>query len=87
VSSREPLADAPVIRLDRCPGATVRASRAFTGTGTFLSVGPGELKKLIFAGNTLIGARRPAVEAKTDYWRETEPATEAEPAAPAVRYR
>jgi hypothetical protein len=27
------------------------------------------------------------VEAKTDYWRETEPATEAEPAAPGVRHR
>jgi hypothetical protein len=50
-------------------------------------VGPGELKKLVFAGNTLTSARRPAVEAKTDYWRETEPATEAEPAAPGVRHR
>lgn len=84
VSSREPLADVPVIRLDRCPGAIVRDSRAFAGTGTFLSVGPGELKKLIFVGNTLMSARRPAVESRTDYWRETEPATEAEPA---VRHR
>jgi hypothetical protein len=84
VTTREPLAGAPVIRLDRCPGAIVRASRAFAGTGTFLSVGLGELKKLVFAGNTLTGARRPAVEAKTDYWRETEPPTEAEPA---VRHR
>ncbi|MGD0869268.1 MAG: glycoside hydrolase family 28 protein [Bryobacteraceae bacterium] len=87
VTTREPLADAPVIRLDRCPGAIVRDSRAFERTGTFLSVGPGELKKLVFAGNTLTSARRPAVEAKTDYWRETEPATEAEPAAPGVRHR
>ncbi|MGA2197784.1 MAG: glycoside hydrolase family 28 protein, partial [Bryobacteraceae bacterium] len=71
-------------RLDRCPGAIVRDSRAFAGTGTFLSVGPGELKKLIFVGNTLMSARRPAVESRTDYWRETEPATEAEPA---VRHR
>ena len=81
VSSREPLADAPVIRLDRCPGAIVRASRAFAGTGTFLSVDLGELKKLIFVGNTLTSARRPAAEAKADYWRETEPTT------PAVRHR
>ena len=87
VSSREPLADAPVIRLDRCPGAIIGSSRSFAGTGTFLSVGLGELKKLIFVGNTLISAHRPAVEAKTDYWRETEPATEGEPAAPGVRHR
>ena len=40
----KPLADVPVVRLDRCPGAIVRDSRAFDGTGTFLSVGPGELK-------------------------------------------
>ena len=87
VSTRAPLADAPAIRLDRCPGAIVRASRAYEGTGTFLSVGLGELKRLILVGNTLISARRPAVESKTDYWRETEPATEGEPAAPGVRHR
>jgi polygalacturonase len=84
VTTREPLAGAPVIRLDRCPGAIVRASRSFAGTGTFLSVGPGELKKLLLEGNALGSARKPAVEAKTDYWRETEPATETEPA---VRHR
>lgn len=79
VSSGKPLADMPVIRLDRCPGAIVRNSRAFAGTGTFLSVGLGELKKLVFLGNSIGGARRPAVEAKGDYWRENEPATEGEP--------
>ena len=87
VSSREPLAGAPVIRLDRCPGAVVRASRAFEGTGTFLSVGLGELKKLVFEDNMLTSARKPALETKTNYWRETEPATEAEPTVPAVRHR
>ena len=79
VSSREPLPGAPVIRLDRCPGAIVRNGEAFEGTDTFLSVGLGELKKIVFAGNTTSGARRPTVEGKADYWRENEPATEGEP--------
>jgi hypothetical protein len=34
VSTRTPHADAPVIRLDNSPGAIVRSSRAFAGTGT-----------------------------------------------------
>ena len=40
VSSRKPLADVPVVRMDRCPGAILRNSRAFGGTGTFLSTNP-----------------------------------------------
>jgi len=35
VSTREPLADAPVIRLDRCPGAILRGSRALQAPGHF----------------------------------------------------
>jgi polygalacturonase len=62
VSTRQPLADAPVIRLERCPGAVVRACRAFAGTGTFLSVGLGELKTVVLEGNALGEARQPAVE-------------------------
>ena len=80
VSSRKPPADAPVVRLDRCPGAIVRASRAFQGTGTFLGVGPGELKSLVLEGNALGSARKATAEIKTDYWKEAEPPTEAEPA-------
>jgi hypothetical protein len=59
----------------------VRASRAFQGTGTFLSTGIGELKSIVLEGNVLGSARRPAAEAKADYWKSAEPATEAEPAA------
>jgi polygalacturonase len=81
VSSRKPPSDAPVVRLDRCAGAIVRASRAVQGTGTFLGTGLGELKSLVLEGNALGGARKAAGEAKTDYWKESEPPTEAEPAA------
>jgi hypothetical protein len=62
VTTRKPLPNAPVIRLDRCPGAIVRNSRAFSGTGTFLSVGPGELKSTVLVGNALSRARKAAEE-------------------------
>jgi hypothetical protein len=35
VSTRKPLAGTPVVRLDHCPGAIVRQSRAFPGTDTY----------------------------------------------------
>jgi hypothetical protein len=81
VATRSPLADMPVVRLDRCPGAIVRGSHAFPGTGTFLSTGLGELKGIVLEGNVLAGAKRPAVEVKGDFWKSSEPPTEAEPAA------
>ena len=52
-----------MIRLERCPGAIVRNSRAFPGTGTFLSVAPGELKNIVLEGNVLEGAKKPTEEA------------------------
>ena len=68
VSTREPLAGVPVIRLDRCPGAIVRGSRAFAGTGTFLSAALGELKNIVLEGNTFTSARTATAEAATDFW-------------------
>jgi hypothetical protein len=67
-----------VIRLDHCPGAIVRGSKAFAGTGTFLSVGPGEMKSVVSQGNTLGNARQAAEEAAANFWQATEPATEGE---------
>src|ERR1019366_7115053 len=64
VATRKPLADAPVVRLERCPGAIVRNSRAFAGTGTFLSVPAGELKNVVLEGNVLDGAKHPMEEAE-----------------------
>ncbi|MBV9084227.1 MAG: right-handed parallel beta-helix repeat-containing protein, partial [Acidobacteriaceae bacterium] len=69
VSSSEPLAGAPVVRLDRCPDAIVRNSRAFAGTGAFLSAAPGEKDRIIMLGNALTEARQPLEESNTDYWR------------------
>ncbi|HWB82594.1 MAG TPA: glycoside hydrolase family 28 protein [Bryobacteraceae bacterium] len=69
VSTRAPLADEPVIRLDRCPDAIVRASRAITGTGTFLSVAPGELNGVVLEANTLRDARKATEETGADYWK------------------
>jgi hypothetical protein len=64
VATRKPLADAPAVRLERCPGAIVRNSRAFDGTGTFLSVPAGELKSVVLEGNVLGSAKKPAEEAE-----------------------
>lgn len=76
VSTRTPPRDAPVVRLDHCPGAIVRGSRAFAGTGTFLSVASGELKSIVLEGNTLTGARKPVEESSRNYPLLPEPATE-----------
>jgi Glycosyl hydrolases family 28/Pectate lyase superfamily protein len=63
VSTRSPLTNEPVVRLEHCPGAVVRDSRAFAGTGTFLSVEPGGLKDVTLIGNALDYARTAAEEA------------------------
>jgi hypothetical protein len=62
VSTRKPLPEMPVVRLDRCPGAVVRG-RAVAGTGTFLSMPPGELKSVVLEGNAL------GKESATDFWQ------------------
>lgn len=76
VSTRTPSAGFPVIRLDACPGAVVRNSKAFAGTTTFLSTAPGELKKVMLEGNTLGVALQPTEEKALEFWQTTEPATE-----------
>jgi polygalacturonase len=62
VTTRKPLANTPVVRLDNTPGAIVRDSRAFTGTGVFLATAPGELKSLVLQGNALGNAKTPQLE-------------------------
>jgi hypothetical protein len=69
VSTRKPIAGTPVIRLDRCPDAIVRDSRAFAGTGTFLAVGMGELKSTVLQGNTLGKAKKATEETAEDFWK------------------
>ncbi|HUA63855.1 MAG TPA: glycoside hydrolase family 28 protein [Verrucomicrobiae bacterium] len=76
VTTRKPLADVPVIRLDHCPGAIVRNSRAFAGTGTFLSVAMGELKKINLEGNVLGDARKAVEESAKEYPMNPESPTE-----------
>ncbi len=62
VSTRRPLSDTPVIRLERCPNTILRDSRAFPGTGTFLSVAPGELKSILLEGNDCNNVQKPSEE-------------------------
>src|SRR5260370_40681533 len=69
IATRAQLAGAPVVRLDRCPGAIVRASRAFQGTDTFLSVGHGELKCIVLEGIDLVIARQQSDESISDIWK------------------
>jgi polygalacturonase len=79
VSTSKPIPGLPVVRLDRCPGAIMRASRAFPGTGTFLSVGPGELKSIVMEGNALSAARKPSEEIAADPQKFSVPERELEP--------
>jgi polygalacturonase len=69
ISTRKPLSEMPVVRLDRCPGAVVRGSRAVAGTGTFLSVPPGGLKSVVLEGNALGSARKATEESAADFWQ------------------
>ncbi|MGH9604197.1 MAG: glycoside hydrolase family 28 protein [Terracidiphilus sp.] len=64
VSSMKPAPGMPVIRLDDAPGTIVRDSRAFPGTGVFLSVEPGLLKQIFLVGNVLNDAATPTQETR-----------------------
>jgi hypothetical protein len=81
VGTQKPGKDSPVIRLDHCPGAIVRNSKAFADTGVFLSVGPGELKNTVLEGNALSRARKPTEESGRDYKLASELPTEREKSA------
>jgi polygalacturonase len=78
IATRRPLAGVPVVRLDNCPGAIVRNSRAFPGTGTFLSVAPGQLKDTVNVNNVLGSAQKPMEESTVNTWHGAEPPTEKE---------
>jgi hypothetical protein len=69
VESRNPRAGVPVVRLDNCAGALVRNSRAWAGTGAFLSVQPGAGKTLVQQGNYLVPAKTPLEESADDHWK------------------
>ena len=56
VSTSNPAAQSPVIRLNDTAGAVVRNCRAFKGTGVFLSTGKGELKQIVLESNVLENA-------------------------------
>jgi len=62
ISTRRPVAGSPVVRITKSPGAILRNSRAFPGTGVFLSTGAGELNSITLSGNTLTNAATPIEE-------------------------
>ncbi len=76
VSSRVPLGEFPVVRLDSCPRGIIMNCRAFSGTGTFLSLPPGSLAAMTLQTNALEAACRPVLEEPVNYWKSIEPATE-----------
>jgi polygalacturonase len=69
VETGQPLATAPAIRLDRVTRALIQGSRAWPGTGAFLSAGPGLLKSVMLQGNDLGAAKTQTEESATDYWQ------------------
>jgi hypothetical protein len=62
VSIRQPVKGAPVVRLEATPGAVVRNSMAYPGTGVFLSTPAGELKDVAFEGNVMTNAQTATAE-------------------------
>jgi polygalacturonase len=76
ITTRKPSPGAPVIRLDHCPGTIVRGSKAFAGTGTFLSVAPGEMKSIVLEANALGNAQKATEESAKEFPRTVEPAKE-----------
>ncbi len=64
------------MRLGHCPGAVVRGSKRFAGTGTFDSVASGELKSIVRMGNMLGSARKVTVDATAEPRQASEPTTE-----------
>lgn len=76
VTTRTPLSNAPMIRLDNCPEAIVRNSKALKGTGTFLSTAPGELQSIIQVGNVTNQAQKATDEIEANFWTVKEPPTE-----------
>jgi polygalacturonase len=67
VAERKPNA-APVIRLDNCPDAIVRAGRALAGTVVFLSLAPGQQGHTILEGNQVAAAKTSLEESDKDWW-------------------
>ena len=59
----------PVIRLDRVVRAVIQGSRAWPGTGTFLSAAPGLLKSVELDSNQLSAAKTQTEESSIDYWQ------------------
>jgi hypothetical protein len=76
VSSRRAAAGFPVVRLDACPGAVVRRSRAFPGTATFLSLAVGQSKTIVLGANALANARLPVEETAKEFPMVAESSTE-----------
>jgi hypothetical protein len=68
IAERKPNAAAPVVRLDDCPGAILRGSKAWTGTNVFLSVSPRQRSQIILMNNLLSAAKLEVQEAETDLW-------------------
>jgi polygalacturonase len=66
IQSRVP-GDAPVLRLDDCPNAIIRDSRAWPGTEVFLSTQPGA--KYILHEKDQLAAKNPTEEKTEDYWK------------------
>jgi polygalacturonase len=62
VTSSKPASGSPVIQLSECLGAILRNSRAFAGTGVFLSTKKGELRSITLESNVLANSVVPAEE-------------------------
>ena len=75
VSTRRPLKGTPVVRLEETPGAVVRDSKAFAGTGIFLSMPEGELKDVVLTDNLMTDASAATATGTSSNWPSALPIT------------
>ena len=64
ITTSAPLARSAVIELRQTPGAILRDSRAFPGTGTFIDSAPGDMRTIHLLDNELSNAKRRACSCK-----------------------
>ncbi len=69
VQTRNPKADAPVVRLDRVKHATLRNSVAWEGTGVFLSVAAESQANVKLTANDLSAAQTQQKTEEKDFWK------------------
>lgn len=77
VSTRKPLPNAPLIRLEEAPGTIVRDSKAHPGSGVFVSTHAGEFHDVVLVNDSTAGAKTEHAEGEPSWPKDAEVTKEA----------